>query len=163
MIGKPSIESSTAWENNFGADHGGLLRSVTDLIEQLEQKYGSVNFKDICEDEGIIYAKARLADNVKGFYVANKGIRVIVIDERLSKEQRRDVGMHELYHALKSPNVSSKEASKREHQKADLFAALVRAPEVNYGDTMESLCERYGVSPLLAKLRIDFEKKKLSQ
>jgi Zn-dependent peptidase ImmA (M78 family) len=137
------------------------LRSVTDFIEQLEQRYGSINFKNICEKEGIVYAKARLADNVKGFYLVSNSTRVIVIDERLSKEQRRDVGMHELYHALKSPDISSTHSTKREDYKADLFSALVRAPEVNYGDTMETLCERYGVSPLLAKLRIEYEKKKL--
>jgi Zn-dependent peptidase ImmA (M78 family) len=137
------------------------MRSVTDFIEELESKYGAVNFKKICEIEGILYAKAKLPENVHGFYLSHNSTRVIVIDERLSKDERRDTGMHELYHALKSPNVSSRHATKKEHHKANIFAALVRAPEVKLGDTVETLCERYGVSPLLAKLRIEHERKKI--
>lgn len=138
------------------------VRSVLDFIERLEEKYGSINFKKICQDEGIIYAKARLTGNVNGFYVVAGDVRVIVVNEFLSTEERRDTGMHELFHALNSPTISSRRVSKIEHRKADLFAALVRAPKVEYGDTMESLMERYGVSHQLAKLRIEFENKKNS-
>ena len=135
------------------------MSTVVDFIDQLKEKYGGVvSFKKICEDEGITAVKTRLDDGINAFSVVNKSHKVIVLNEKLSYWQRRDWAFHELWHVLKSASQS-----KKEEAKADLFAALCRIQGVREDDTMDSLCERYNVSPKLAKIRMEFERKRLME
>ena len=57
--------------------------------------------------------------------------------------------------------MKSASKSKKEETKADLFAALCRIPAIKEDDTLDSVCERNNVSPKLAKIRIEFERKRL--
>ena len=139
------------------------MRSVTDFYSELQTKYnGTINFKKICSDENIIAVKGILPEGLNGFFISKGTRKVIVLNERISFEERRDWAFHELWHALKSPGSRSDHNSVKEEYKANLFAALCRAPIVKEGDTIESLKERYNVSTWLAKIRIEFELKKQS-
>jgi len=135
------------------------MSAVVDFVEDLKQKYGGViSFRRICADEGITAVKTRLEDGVNAFSVADKNHKVIVLNERLSYWERRDWAFHELWHILKSASQS-----KKEETRADLFAALCRIQAVRQDDTMESLCEKYNVSPKLAKIRMEFERRRLME
>lgn len=139
------------------------MRSVTDFYGELQKKYnGTINFKRICEDEKILAVKGRLPEGLNGFYISQGEYRVIVLSETISHEERRDWAFHELWHAFKSPKGSDNHGSQKEEYKANLFAALCRAPVVKEGDTILSLRERYNVSSCLAKIRLEFELKKLT-
>ena len=140
------------------------MRSVTDFYSELQKKYdGTINFKRICADEQIIAVKGILPDGLNGFYVSNGIRKVIVLNKNISYEERRDWAFHELWHVFKSPNASNDHSSKKEEYKANLFAALCRAPVVRDGDTIESVKERYNCSTWLAKIRLEFELKKQLQ
>jgi Zn-dependent peptidase ImmA (M78 family) len=140
---------------------------VEDFVEQLKDRYnGAIPFKRICEDENIIITKAKLNDGVKGFYISVNGTHVILLNEKLTQEERRDWSFHELFHHFKSvPGATNHlyHSNKRDETKADLFAALCRAPDIIKGDTIETVAERYNVSRWLAKIRIEYEIKKESQ
>lgn len=128
------------------------------MIAELKQKYnGELNFKKICADENILPMKAKLPESINGLYVKHDGISFIILNQDLSKEERRDRSWHELYHhfrsALRSPI---------EENRATLFSAIVRIPSIKENDTIESVVERCGVSRELAKVRLEHEKKKLS-
>lgn len=134
------------------------MRSVTDLIDQLKSKYGgSLPFKRICADEGIVIAKSNLEVGLGGFYLTNGKIRLIVLNQNLSYWERRGRAWHELYHALRSPATNG--TDRREEARADLFAALVMAPIVENGETIDTLQERYNVSARLARIRLEYENK----
>jgi len=138
------------------------MRSVLDFYRELQKKYdGSINFKKVCADEGIIAVKGVLPDGLNGLFVGNGKYKVIILNEKISREERRDWAFHELWHALKSPPAAESHASLKEEYKANLFAALCRAPFVRDGDTIESLRERYNVSAWIAKARLDHEVKKM--
>lgn len=140
------------------------MRSVTDFYDELLERYnGTINFKRICADEGILAVKGVLPEGLNGFFISNEARKVIVLNEKISYEERRDWAFHELWHALKSPIGSNSNRSKKEEYKANLFAALCRAPLVKEGDTVESLRDRYGCSIWLAKTRLEFELKKQLQ
>ena len=133
------------------------MSAVVDFVEELKEKYdGVISFKKICADEGILAVKTRLEDGVNAFSVADKNHKVIVLNERLSYWERRDWAFHELWHVLKSAAKSKKDESR-----ADLFAALCRIPAIKEDDTLDSICERNNVSPKLAKVRMEFERKRL--
>ena len=135
------------------------MSAVVDFVEELKSKYGGViSFKKICADEGITAVKTRLEDGVNAFSVADKSHKVIVLNEKLSYWERRDWAFHELWHVLKSASQS-----KKEEARADLFAALCRIQAIHDDDTIDSLCERYNVSPRLAKIRMEFERKRLME
>jgi len=140
------------------------MRSVVDFYEELLDRYGgAIQFKRICEEEGIIILKAKLPDGMNGLSVANGKARVIVLNEGISFWERRDWAFHELWHVLKSPRrPGDRHQNKREEANANLFAALCRAPLVKEGDTIDSLMEKYNVCRSLAKLRIEFEMKRTS-
>jgi Zn-dependent peptidase ImmA (M78 family) len=137
------------------------VRSVTDFYGELLKKYdGTINFKRICADEGILAVKGILPDGLNGFYISDGDRKVIVLSETISYEERRDWAFHELWHALKSPGGTIKHSSKKEEVKANLFASLCRAPVVREGDTIESIREKYNCSRWIAKVRLEFELKK---
>jgi hypothetical protein len=134
------------------------MRAVTDLVEVLKGRYGGVlSFKKICDEDRVIAAKAKLEDGLNGFSVCSDSRKVIVVNERLSFDERRDWAWHELYHILRGTSHQDRTGSKREERAADLFAALCRIPAVREGDTVDTLIDRYSVSRRLANLRIDFE------
>lgn len=138
------------------------MRSVLDFYRELQKKYdGIINFKKICADEGIIAVKGVMPDGLNGLYIGNGKYRVIILNEKISREERRDWAFHELWHAFKSPGTADNHSSQKEEYKANLFAALCRAPVVREGDTIESLKERYNISMQLAKIRIEHELKML--
>ncbi|MCI0706031.1 MAG: ImmA/IrrE family metallo-endopeptidase [Ignavibacteriae bacterium] len=135
------------------------MSAVVDFVEQLKEKYGGViSFNKICTDEGIVAVKANLEEGVNAFSVVDKNHKVIVLNQNLTYWERRDWAFHELWHVLKSASQS-----KKEEARADLFAALCRINGVRQDDTIDSLCERYNVSPKLAKVRIEFERKRLME
>lgn len=135
-----------------------MSRIVVDLISELKKKYnGELNFKKICADEGIIPMKANLPDAVNGLYIRHNGMAFIILNQDLTKEERRDRSWHELYHHFRSVDKNPVE-----EKRADLFAAIVRIPTVRENETIESLSEKYGVSKELAKARLVYEQKKLS-
>lgn len=140
---------------------------VENLVDELKSKYsGAVPFKDICKDEGIIITKARLDEGLKGFYISANSHKIIVLNQGLSFWERRDWAYHELWHHFASPNTvsfASIHNNRKEESKANLFAALCRIPNVRNDDTIDSLCDRHNVSPILAKLRIEHELKKLER
>lgn len=134
------------------------MRSVLDFYRELQLKYdGTINFKKICSDEKIIAVKGKLPEGINGLYVSDGIHKVIILNEAISREERRDWAFHELWHALKSHHRSDHHGSAKEEAKANLFAALCRAPVVREGDTIDSLRERYNISPWLAKIRIEHE------
>ncbi len=136
--------------------------TVENLIERLKTRYnGAIPFKQICADEGIICTKAPLEDGLNGFYIAVNKHKIIVLNANLSYWERRDWAFHELWHYFCSPSgITSYQTNMKEEHKADEFAALCRIPKIRLGDTVESVCERYNVSPILAKIRIEYEMKK---
>ncbi len=138
--------------------------TVENLVEKLKTKYGgSIPFKQICTDEGIIVTKAPLDEGMNGLYIAADRYRVIILNETLTYWERRDWAYHELWHYFCSPSTghASYHTNLKEEHKADLFAALCRIPRVRQDDTVESLCERFNVSPKLAKLRYEYEVNRL--
>ncbi|GEM_PF-2651857 len=143
------------------------MRSVEDFVKELKTRYnGSIPFKRICEEENIIVTKAKLNDSVHSFYLSVNGYRVIIVNENLSYEERRDWSFHELWHHFKSVadgTNSLYHSDTRDEKRANLFAALCRAPKVNEGDRIQDLAERYNISPWLAKIRIEYEINKLSR
>ncbi|NUN68862.1 MAG: hypothetical protein HUU02_04030 [Bacteroidetes bacterium] len=140
------------------------MRSVTDYYQELLTKYsGTINFKRICADEEILAVKGILPDGLNGFFISDGDRKVIVLNEKISYEERRDWAFHELWHALKSPQSSTYHGSIKEEYKANLFAALCRAPVVREGDTIESVREKYNCSIWLAKFRLDYAVKQLQR
>ncbi|TAK57853.1 MAG: ImmA/IrrE family metallo-endopeptidase [Bacteroidetes bacterium] len=138
--------------------------TVEGLIERLKSRYGgAIPFKQICADEGIIVTKAPLDEGLNSFYASVNTYKLIVLNEKLTHWERRDWAFHELWHYFCSPSTgtASYHTNTKEENKANMFAALCRIPKVKQGDTVESLCERCNVSPLLAKLRLEYEMKKL--
>lgn len=135
-----------------------MSRIVTDLIAELKKRYdGELNFKKICADENILPLKTKLPETINGLYVQHNGLSFIILNELLSKQERRDRGWHELYHHFRS---IAKNAA--EEKRATLFSALIRIPAVRENDTIDTLSDRYGVSKELAKVRIEYEQKKLA-
>lgn len=135
-----------------------MSRIAVDLIAELKSKYnGELNFKRICADENIIPMKAKLPEAINGLYVRHDGLSFIILNEDLTKEERRDRSWHELYHHFRSVTKNQSE-----EKRANVFAALVRIPVIRENETIESLTEKYGVSKELAKVRLDYEQKKLS-
>ncbi len=135
-----------------------MSRIVTDLIAELKKKYnGELNFKRICSDENILPLKTKLPEAINGLYIQHDGLSFIILNEQLSKQERRDRGWHELYHHFRS--VARNAAEER---RATLFAALIRIPAVREYDTLDTLSERHGTSKELAKMRIEYEQKKLA-
>ncbi len=140
------------------------MRCVEDLYAELKRRYnGSLPFKKICEDEGIIAVKTKLDDGLNGFYISSNGHKVIVLNSAITYWERRDHAFHELYHHFKSPNsvTNQRHLSRREEARADLFAALCRIPSVREGDTVESIMERCSVCASLARIRLEYEIKKM--
>lgn len=132
------------------------MRIVEDLIDELRSKYdGSIPFKLICFDEGITVIKTKLPEGLDGLYVATNGFRMILLSVLISQGERRDKAFHELYHHFKSPGTPAHNQS--EERKADLFAAICRAPVVRDGDTVSDLVDRYGMGQKLAKMRLAYE------
>lgn len=137
------------------------MKIVTDFIDQLKSRYGgSLPFKRICEDQKIIVVVSDLEPTTDGFCARNGYHTVIVLNKNLGHWERRDRAWHEFWHAVKSPATHGHD--RREETRANLFAALVRAPVVREGDTIDSLIERYSVSRSLAKIRLEYEMKKLA-
>ena len=137
------------------------MRSVEDLIEELKSKYGgSIPFKQICVDEGIVAVKADLEDGVNSFYIASNGNRVIVLNGHLNYHERRDWAFHELWHHFRSPSGHTKHGDRRQERCADLFAALCRIPAVKHGDEVSDLVDRFTVSPVLARIRLEYENRR---
>ena len=139
------------------------MRSVEDFVEQLKTRYGkTIPFKKICEDENITAVKTKLDQGLDGLSFRMNGYKIMLLNEHLPFWERRDVAYHELYHLLKSATgtTSSTHYSKKECTKADLFAALCRIPKVTSDDTIDSICDKWNVSPTFAKIRIEFEVKK---
>lgn len=137
-----------------------------DTYEELKNSYeGQINFKRICDDRGILAVKTKLEDGVNGFSIVANGHKLIVLNESLTPGQRRDWAFHELFHILKSPSFVSTQyhANKREEDRANLFAALCRVPSVRDNETIETLCDRTGITPILAKIRLDHELMKLNR
>jgi len=137
--------------------------TVENLIERLKTKYnGAIPFKQICADEGIICTKAPLEEGMNGFYISVNKHKIIILNETLSYWERRDWAFHELWHYFCSPSAetASYHTNNKEEHKANVFAALCRIPKVRIDDTVETVCERYNVSPILARLRIEYEMKK---
>jgi len=136
------------------------MRIVTDFIDELKSRYGeSLPFKRICEDQRIIIVEANLEPTNDGFCAKNSYHTVIVLNHNLTHWERRDRAWHELWHAMKSPATG---INRREEARANLFAALVRAPVVKEGDTIDSLVEKYNVTRPLAKIRIEYELRQIN-
>lgn len=134
-----------------------MSRIVLDLIGELRGRYdGELNFKKICADESIYTAKAKLPSSINGLYLKHGTIAFIILSDSLTREQRRDRAWHELYHHFRSVQKNPSE-----EKRAELFAALIRVPKIAENDTVETVSEAFGVSPFLAKVRIDFERKRL--
>ena len=135
-----------------------MSRIVSDLIAELKKKYeGELNFKKICADENIIPLKTKLPETINGMYVKQDGLAFIILNEQLTHLERRDRGWHEMYHHFRSVSRNS-----GEEKRATLFAALIRIPNVRENDSIDTLSERYGVSKELAKVRIEYEQRKLA-
>ena len=138
--------------------------TVENLIERLKTKYnGAIPFKQICSDEGIIVTKAPLEEGLHGFFVAVNHHKLIVLNANLSYWERRDCAFHELWHYFCSPTEgqTAYHSDQKEEHKANVFAALCRVPRVRIDDNIQSLVERFNVSPALAKLRLEYEISKL--
>jgi hypothetical protein len=128
------------------------------LYLDLSESYdGKLDFKKICNDEHIVIMKEDLGEGMNGFYCCNGPFRIIVLNKNISYSERRDWGWHELYHHFKSINNLNPMLITRDERNATLFAALVRCPHIQFGDTIDSVMERYSVSPDLALIRIEFE------
>jgi endonuclease YncB( thermonuclease family) len=56
----------------------------------------------------------------------------------------------------------SRTHSQREEHEADLFAVLCTVPKVMDGDTVHTLADRTGLPLRLAKLRLEYELKKIA-
>lgn len=137
------------------------MNTAEKLYLRLREKYGStLPFKRICQDENIAVAKGDLGEGVFGMYLSVKGRKILLLNSKISKDERRDWAWHELYHHFFDGVVDAHVAT-REESKATLFAALCRIPKVEWNDTIEAVVERFGVSPWLAKARIQCEVKKL--
>jgi hypothetical protein len=133
------------------------------LYKHLSKIYGGkLDFKKICNDEHIVIMNEDLGEGMNGFYGCNGPFRVIVLNKKISYSERRDWGWHELYHHFKSINNTDPMLITRDERNATLFAALVRCPHIEVGDTIESVMERYSVSPDLALIRIEFELTKIA-
>ncbi len=133
------------------------------LLKELQKKYGKkLNYKKICADEEIISIKEKLRDGINGFYAKVGLYKFIVLNESLPYAERRDWGWHELFHHFKSCNTPNEIFIKRDEINASLFASLVRIEAVIEDDTITTLVERYNVSPWLAKIRLDYELKKIT-
>lgn len=130
------------------------MRIVTKLINELKAEYnGIIDFKRICKDRGIGFTSIDLASGVKGQTTFIEDHAVIAMNKALPKKERQDWAWHELFHALRKSNSSSA----KEEARATLFAALIIAPSLEGGDTIESVAERYNTSYRIAKVRIDHE------
>ncbi len=137
--------------------------SAVRLHTRLREKYGNtLPFKRICAEENIEIHRVDLDDGVWGMYVRVNGYPMILLSALISRAERRDWAWHELYHHFTTPSDGVQFADKNEKQ-ATLFAALCRVQCVHWGDTLESLVERYQVSPWLAQARIEFEAKKIGR
>lgn len=136
------------------------MRAAVRLFNDLKNRYGhDLPFKQICDDEGIIAQRARLADSINGLYLSSNEIRFIIINANLNKTHRRCYGWHELYHHFTSVCGATFHYADREERRAGLFASLCMIPRVEYGDTIDSLIDRYGVCMEMAAIRLDHERK----
>lgn len=134
---------------------------VEKLVNDLKTRYkGSIPFKKICDDENIIVAKVDMGNSINGIYISKNGIRLILLNKSLSYWERRDYAFHELYHHFRSVNSSDAIVNKRDETRAQLFAAICRAPVIKEGDTPELLGERYNITRELATIRLKHELKK---
>jgi hypothetical protein len=77
----------------------------------------------------------------------------------------REIFWHEFYHLWYSPSRKTTMdffhqystggvLDSQEERRANMFAAFMLIPEVGEGETAESVCERFGVSREMARLRI---------
>lgn len=138
------------------------MYSAERLYRKLVEKYGTpLPYKKICGDEGIVLEKGDLGEVINGLYCRNNGVSLIVLSSRISYDERRDWGWHELWHHFNCFEASMHYATKEERH-ATYFAALCRIPRIQWNDTIAAVVDRYGVSPWIAKARIEFEAKKLN-
>ena len=138
------------------------MMSGAKLHQRLREKYGNtLPFKRICADEDIEIQRVDLDDGVWGMYVRVNGYSAILLSSRITRTERRGWAWHELFHHFTVAADGIHFADKGEKQ-ATLFAALCQIPSVKWGDTVESLVEKYQVSPWLAKARLELETKKLT-
>ena len=140
------------------------MNCVVDLIEELKSRYGGlIPFRQICADEGIIAAKAPMEDGVHGIYITSNGHRVILLNAKIKHSERRDRAFHELGHHFRSVSDGRPQyhRDRRDERRAELFAALCRIPGVRDGDDVQDLVDRYSVSPALARLRLEYEQRRI--
>lgn len=142
------------------------MRQVEDFVDKLKEEYGGLpSFKRLCEEHRITPVKADIEDGLRGLLVACDSFALIVLNAKISYEERRDHSWHELWHFFHSPRqlLRCGHYGRLEERKADLFAALCRIPCVRPGDNIDTITDRYNVSPWLAKIRIEHELKKLNR
>jgi alcohol dehydrogenase YqhD (iron-dependent ADH family) len=126
---------------------------VTSHLEQLKTKYNNViDFKQICKENKIGVTTADLPDDINGHTIFTDTHATIALNRSLSMKERHDWAWHELWHALRRVPATPKEEAR-----ATLFAALIIAPNLQNGDTIATVAERYNTSYRFAKARIEFE------
>lgn len=138
------------------------MLSAERLYRKLVEQYGTpLPFKKICADELVMFEKGDLGETIHGMYARANGVSLLVLSSRISYNERRDWGWHELWHHFNSFKATLHYAVKEE-RKATVFASLCRIPIIRWNDSIEAVIERYTVSPWIAKARIEFEVKKLN-
>jgi hypothetical protein len=138
------------------------MSNAVKLYKALQKIYGNtLPFRQICEDEKIIYLSVDLDPGINGMYVCINTYKAILLNNKLKKVERYDWAFHELYHHFMGVKNAQVHYAIKEECCATLFAALCRIPIIQWGDTLEWIVELYGVSPWLAKARIEYEQKEL--
>ena len=135
------------------------MLSALRLYQHLTSRYDfSIPFKTICTDYRIIALKRQLPDGVRAVSMHPGSLWILLVNSEFPRTERHAMAYHELYHILVGGiPTADRVLSNREETCADLFAALCSIPVVRYGDTADSLVERYGVPFHLAAIRIHFE------
>jgi hypothetical protein len=75
------------------------MQQVEDFVGALKARYGGqVPFGKICEEEGITVMTAPLGLESWGFYYSRGNTNLIVVNESLCRQERREWAMHLLWH-----------------------------------------------------------------
>lgn len=106
------------------------------LAQKLVSEYGTDDPEELCERQGACVLDYPLPDSVRGFFVRVKGILAVVVNDRLCREERRQVLAHELGHMVLHPELNLMFMREntycvpgRFEREADLFEGCLLLPE----------------------------------
>ncbi|SMB81070.1 protein of unknown function [Desulfonispora thiosulfatigenes DSM 11270] len=109
-----------------------MISFISNKVENLIKKHDESDPFRLCQSLGILILYEKFSNNIKGYFLVQSRIQIIVINSNLPEELQRIICAHELGHAILHQKLAAKntlsdfalfDATAQPEFEANLFAA----------------------------------------